>query len=176
MGAGAPSLQTGVSAVRRVAGGQWGLLGKDVRSVHWQHWQEGEGKFLLWGEQRRHNDLEVSEVMEVLPILATGYFHVTGEMLGSFGVGVSQLQGHQRGNVCSRLSLSFTARGAFPLLNVHVHNCWALVMLRETGDTWRALAQGWACARAEECILISQEQLFYVVALGHPLLLFSFDV
>lgn len=62
------------------------------------------------------------------------------------------------------------------LLNVHVDNCWDLVLLRETGDTWRALPQGRACSTAEKCVLISQEQLFYVVAVGNSPLLFSFDV
>lgn len=51
--------------------GAMGVVRKDVRSVHWQHCGQGEGKLLLWGEQRRQNEPEVSEVMEVLPILAT---------------------------------------------------------------------------------------------------------
>lgn len=53
--------------------GQWELLGKDLRSVHWQHCRQWKGKLLLWGEQRRQNELEGSEVVEVLPILAAGY-------------------------------------------------------------------------------------------------------
>lgn len=147
--------------------GQWESLGKDLRSVHWQHCRQGEGKLFLWGEQRRQNELEVSEVVEVLPILATGYRR---------DVGVSAVRATVGEHLLSLLSASLPVVLS-PHLNVHVHNCWDLVMLRETGDTWRALAQGWACSRVEECVLcVSQEQLFYVVALGNSPWLFSFDV